>query len=690
MLLLYLVAHQGVAAGGRIPSDGDGHNQPSPPPGPGDNGWISGGPSDGPDSTSREYAIPEITVSALRIPVAAPFAASPVAIRESRWILNLTGTAVADALARDGGIAVKDYGGSGSIKTLSQRGLGAEHTLVLIDGQRINSTQNGLFDLGLLGLDEVARMEIVQGGQSASFGADAVAGVVNVITPDPRLSRRARLTLASGSAGYGRAHVAATAGDAITALRASFGREWGHGAYAYRFDDGETEEEYLRKNADFSTTSAALRFATTTGAGTEFDAGGRVVSTDRGVPGPVVSASPVSAARQSDLLADASIAAKHPLSASWTLAGSGHFLYAYERYVDPLLLVGGVPVDDFFRNRDARVDVDLRWVSADGDAIDAGIAGGGSWGDGSAVEGSVRRLQAGAFVQGLYRHDFGGETGWSLRVYPALRYDVVGGLSALSPQLGAVAALAPFTMGPFERMRPLLRVSVGRNFRAPTFNELYYSGGGGRGNPDLRPESSNGIEAGVTFEWVLFGEHALSAGYYRIAMEDRIVWVPAGAGFVAPQNLRSVLSRGLDAGYRWNLRPGGLGVELRYLDGRATKEASEVPDDPTVGNQLPYVPAETFTAALHWDTEAGEGVLRGAGATLGVRRIGYRYTTVENTDYLPGFTVVDANIRADIGAGPLLLRAKLEADNLFDVSCQTILGYPMPLRTVRFTLAAEI
>src|SRR5690606_7750905 len=82
-----------------------------------------------------------------------------------------------------GGFVVE--GGTG-VQTLSLRGLGANRTLVLLDGQRPGPAgtrgQVGAFDLNVIPSSILQRVEIVKDGASAIYGSDAVAGVVNMIT----------------------------------------------------------------------------------------------------------------------------------------------------------------------------------------------------------------------------------------------------------------------------------------------------------------------------------------------------------------------------------------------------------------------------------------------------------------------------------------------------------------------------
>ena len=96
-------------------------------------------------------------------------------------------------------------GGTG-VQTLSLRGLGANRTLVLLDGQRPGPAgtrgQVGAFDLNVIPSSIIQRAEIVKDGSSSIYGSDAVAGVVNVITRKsvdrPELTVNARVPFESG------------------------------------------------------------------------------------------------------------------------------------------------------------------------------------------------------------------------------------------------------------------------------------------------------------------------------------------------------------------------------------------------------------------------------------------------------------------------------------------------------------
>lgn len=90
---------------------------------------------------------------------------------------------LAEALeARPGLRLVQDV--TGAVQ-LQLRGFGTDHVLILVDGRRLPGRKNGAIDLSRLGVEEIERIEIVRGPASALYGADALAGVVNVITRRP-------------------------------------------------------------------------------------------------------------------------------------------------------------------------------------------------------------------------------------------------------------------------------------------------------------------------------------------------------------------------------------------------------------------------------------------------------------------------------------------------------------------------
>lgn len=106
---------------------------------------------------------------------------------------------VTDALRFVPGLHLVQEGAPGGRTALSLRGLDPNHVVVLVDGVRLNDPTNsrgGSFDPSTLALVDLERVEIVRGPLSSIHGADAIGGVVQIVTrgvePDDALRARVR------------------------------------------------------------------------------------------------------------------------------------------------------------------------------------------------------------------------------------------------------------------------------------------------------------------------------------------------------------------------------------------------------------------------------------------------------------------------------------------------------------------
>ena len=89
---------------------------------------------------------------------------------------------LSDVLRDVPGVAVSRSGPIGQFTQIRIRGAESNHTLVLIDGIRASDPFFGEFDFGTLIADDLARVEVLRGEQSALYGSDAIGGVVQYIT----------------------------------------------------------------------------------------------------------------------------------------------------------------------------------------------------------------------------------------------------------------------------------------------------------------------------------------------------------------------------------------------------------------------------------------------------------------------------------------------------------------------------
>jgi vitamin B12 transporter len=111
-------------------------------------------------------------------------------------------TTVAQALGSVAGISFVSNGGIGQPTSVFLRGMDSKHTLVLIDGVRYNDpTSLSGAPFADLMVDDIAQIEIVKGAQSGIWGADASAGVINIITQKAQKGTHASAHVEGGSFG---------------------------------------------------------------------------------------------------------------------------------------------------------------------------------------------------------------------------------------------------------------------------------------------------------------------------------------------------------------------------------------------------------------------------------------------------------------------------------------------------------
>lgn len=118
--------------------------------------------------------------------------------------LSLKGiSTVVEALNTIPGISFTANGGQGKSSSLFIQGMGNKYTLLMIDGVRYNDPSNTSgADFSHLLIQDIERIEVIKGAQSGIWGADAAAGVVNIITKKAQSGTHASAGVEIGSYGY--------------------------------------------------------------------------------------------------------------------------------------------------------------------------------------------------------------------------------------------------------------------------------------------------------------------------------------------------------------------------------------------------------------------------------------------------------------------------------------------------------
>lgn len=107
-----------------------------------------------------------------------------------------------EVLQRLPGVQVVHNGGTGQASSVFLRGGSSKHVIVLIDGVRFGSSTLGYANYSSLPIASIDRVELIRGTRAAVYGADAVSGVINVITSTHPQETQGHVSAGVGSFGY--------------------------------------------------------------------------------------------------------------------------------------------------------------------------------------------------------------------------------------------------------------------------------------------------------------------------------------------------------------------------------------------------------------------------------------------------------------------------------------------------------
>ena len=166
-------------------------------------------PRSEPQSTAARtlVAAPEadatVVYSPTAIPTLARDIASSVTVITSADIAREQRRTVPDALANVPGLNIVQSGGPGGQTSVFMRGTNSNQVKVLIDGIDVSdpSNPNRSFDFGQLLTADIERIEVLRGPQSGLYGADAIGGVISIITKKGEGPPKATALVEGGSFG---------------------------------------------------------------------------------------------------------------------------------------------------------------------------------------------------------------------------------------------------------------------------------------------------------------------------------------------------------------------------------------------------------------------------------------------------------------------------------------------------------
>lgn len=126
-----------------------------------------------------------IVIVGTRVPTAMHEGTDSVSIVTREQIDRMGAATAIDLFRLIPGLQIDQVGGPGGLSSIYIRGSDPNHVLVLIDGIRVNDPTNsrgGSFDVSNLDPTQIERIEVLRGSASSIYGADAMGGVINIVT----------------------------------------------------------------------------------------------------------------------------------------------------------------------------------------------------------------------------------------------------------------------------------------------------------------------------------------------------------------------------------------------------------------------------------------------------------------------------------------------------------------------------
>lgn len=473
---------------------------------------------DPPPAAERAAGSParaEVTVVATRLNQ--PDATSTVRVLTRAEIARLPVRTIAEALRTLPGLDVQRRGVEGIQADVSIRGADYNGTLVLVDGEPVNDAQSNhlSFDLDVP-LDAVERIEVLYGSGGAVWGADALGGVVNIVTRGAALGRgRAQI-----EGRWFRGSTSLDGGSVRGALR--LGEK-----LSVSLDADRREASGFRDDTEFSTKTAraAVRWDGATG---HVDLSAGYDGKEYGAYGFYGTRFPDQ--QETTRTRTVRLAGEFTLGA-WTLGPSA----SVRAHHDDFVLVRSNPA--FYENLHDGTKTAFRLFARRPLFGGTAVLGAEAGRDAivSTNLGSRGRDRTAAFAE--WGRSFTAADPGAGSVRAGLRWDRYDGFgSRVTPHAGvSVRVAAPLT----------LRASIGGAFRVPTFTDLYYRDPQTRGNETLAPETATNLEAGAALS---LGPVLVDAAWFHRRARNLIDYVrDAPADPFEARNVRSATFHGVEA-----------------------------------------------------------------------------------------------------------------------------------------------
>jgi len=604
---------------------------------------------------------------------------------------------VADAIRNFAGVNIRDYGGIGGLKTVSVRGLSANHLTVLYDGVPISDAENGQVDLGRLNLNNIQSITLYNAQppelcQPAS--AFAASSVLSVKTIKPSLSADKPYQITAGIKGgsFGLFNPYLQWQQRISnnwSFIVNSYLENADGHYKYKVSgDGLPDSVRTRTNTDIAAqeVDGALYWAKNDS--NKFNLHAYYYNSDRGLPGAVILYTPPSS---KDRLWNQDFFLQGGYERLWHsslhLLLNTKFSQDYLHYVNPTFqnAQGGLDQHytqrEFYQSAALAYHITPNWevsYAADASLNDLGIDF--NFTPFPAFPFPKRFTLMNVLASSLFIGKF--HLQGSL-----LNTNVVENVKTgnAPPNRNIYSPTIMATYLPFDNPNFQLRGFYKSIFRMPTFNDLYYDV---VTNPNVKPETTRQFDLGATYSKGLegfFSYITLTVDAYYNHVDNKIVFIPHDTYNSSVLNYGRVDIKGIDAGLKTQANladgwKGSLSVNYSYL------QALDVTDPKSSSylNQLPYTPKNTVAANIGVD-HAHFGLYYNQ-----VISSSRYYTNNAGADIVPSYATSDASLVYHFQSKHTPITASFEVNNVFNENYVIVRSYPMPGRSFRLSFQITI
>ncbi len=609
---------------------------------------------------SLKYSTEEIEVNSFFSESTIFTSPSNISVLNKKSIARRNGENLSDILKSVSGVYIKSYGNSSALQTISLNGLGAEHTVILLNGSKLNSLQNGQIDLSLIPIENVKKIEVMNNGYSSLFGSEAMGGVVNIISDDLLIENKFSAGINYDLGSYNDRKFSLKASNNLKKFKWDFllSNEKSDNNYEFYFDNGIDKELKNKLNSAFEISNYSFTAQYNFSPSLNLNYYTQFVNADREVPGVETGNLPPDT-KQLDKnwnnILKFNYSKKNIIvSSDFNFQNNLENYNTYpilKSYYKNILLANSTRVEFAQKSNTYTFGSEIQYgtlVSGD-------------------LQNDIDRKHYAIFNSSKLDFD-------RLIIYPSLRYDYITDIKK-----GAATYQLGFNLQPLKKINLHLRGNVSRNFGVPTFNGLYWKTGG---NPDLRPEYSQNYEGGLIYSGKAIIDYTLNFSYLNIAAEDRIVWLP-GRNFIwSPKNIGKtkseivITSAKLSYSFNKNIFIKG---EVSYNNYNLKKTSEDFVGDPSLNKQVLYIPDEQIQSNI----ELNFGF---CGVNLFHSYVGKRYSDSENLNHLSPVNILDGNIFFDYKISKYTASLKFEVNNLTNSDYQIIAGYPAPLRNYTFKI----